>query len=136
MTFKNGKRFDADMAMGQDESNWFLQIAEDHVPSAAGALSDRQRSFLRSLASELSVVDWELSSAERLDIEKAIELQEIFHRVRAAQGLSLGDGLRAVYDSFLDQRFTMQIGLLLLRLERQFALQRMRQVSDQQSMAA
>ena len=37
ITFKNGKRFDADMAMGQDESNWFLQIAEDHVPSAAGS---------------------------------------------------------------------------------------------------
>ena len=32
LTFKNGKRFDADLAMGQEESNWFLQIAEDHVP--------------------------------------------------------------------------------------------------------
>ena len=26
------------LAMGQQESNWFLQIAEDHVPSAAAAL--------------------------------------------------------------------------------------------------
>jgi dihydroorotase len=136
MTFKNGKRFDSDMAMGQEESNWFLQIAEDHVPSAAAALSDRQRAFLRSLAASLSTVEWELSSAERLDIDKALELQDIFHRVKAAQGLSLGDALRAVYASFLDQRFTMQIGLLLLRLERKFALERMRHVSDQRPMAA
>ena len=33
ITFKNGKRFDADMTMGQEESNWFLQFAEDHVPA-------------------------------------------------------------------------------------------------------
>ena len=33
ITFKNGKRFDANMAMGQDENNWFLQIAEDHIPN-------------------------------------------------------------------------------------------------------
>jgi dihydroorotase len=136
MTFKNGKRFDADMMMGQEESNWFLQIAEDHVPSKAASLSDRQCDFLRSLASALSMVDWELSSAERLDIDKALELQDIFHRVKAAQGVSLGDALRAVYASFLDQRFTMQIGLLLLRLERQFALERLRHVSDQRPMAA
>ena len=81
MTFKNGKRFDADIAMGQDESNWFLQIAEDHVPSAAAALSDRAAQLpafaLRRRRCPSST--WELSSAERLDIEKAIELQEIFH---------------------------------------------------------
>jgi dihydroorotase len=136
MTFKNGKRFDADMTMGQDESNWFLQIAEDHVPSPAAALSEQQRTFLRSLAESLSTVDWELSSAERLDIEKALELQDIFHRVKASEGLPLGEALRAVYASFLDQRFTMQIGLLLLRLERQFALERLRHVSDQRPMAA
>ena len=64
-----------------------------------------------------------LSSAERLDIDKALELQDIFHQVRAKQGLPLKDALRAVYASFLDQTFTMQIGLLLLRLERPFALQ-------------
>ena len=52
ITFKNGKRFDADMAMGQDESNWFLQIAEDHVPAAAAALSERQRGFLDALADQ------------------------------------------------------------------------------------
>jgi dihydroorotase len=122
--------------MGQEESNWFLQIAEDHVPSAAAALTDRQRGFLNALAASLSSVSWELSSAERLDIEKALELQDIFHQVRAQQGLSLKDALRSVYASFLDQNFTMQIGLLLLRLERPFALQRLRDVSGQRPMAA
>jgi dihydroorotase len=135
-TFKRGEQFDADMAKGQEESNWFLQIAEDHVPAAAGRLSDRQRGFLSSLAASLATVDWELSSAERLDVEKALELQDIFHRVRAKQGLPLRDALRAVYASFLDQTFTMQIGLLLLRLERPFALKRLREVADERTMAA
>jgi len=136
ITFKNGERFEADLAMGQDESNWFLQIAEDHVPSAAGMLSERQRGFLNALAASLSSVDWELSSAERLDIEKALQLQEIFHQVRIKLGLPLKDALHAVYASFLDQNFTMQIGLLLIRLERPFTLRRLRDVSGQRPMAA
>jgi dihydroorotase len=136
MTFKNGKRFEADLAMGQEESNWFLQIAEDHVPAKASTLSERQRGFLSALASRLSPVTWELSSAERLDIDKALELQDLFHQVRAQQGLPLKDALQAVYASFLDQSFTMQIGLLLLRLERPFALRRLQEVSGQRPMAA
>ena len=105
ITFKNGKRFDADLAMGQDESNWFLQIAEDHVPprpprcpsgSAVSSMRSRASARPRSIGS--------LSSAERLDIDKALELQDIFHQVRAQQGLPLRDALRAVYASFLDQQ--------------------------------
>jgi dihydroorotase len=136
LTFKKGKRFEVDLALAQDESNWFLQIAEDHVPSRASSLSERQRSFLSALAANLSSINWELSSAERLDIEKALELQDIFHRVRGKQGLSLKEALQSVYASFLDQNFTMQIGLLLLRLERPFAIQRLRDVSGQRPMAA
>ena len=136
ITFKNGKRFEADLMMAQEESNWFLQIAEDHIPSAASTLSERQRVFLNALATGLSSVTWELSSAERLDIEKALELQEIFHQVRAKQALPLKDALRAVYASFLDQDFTMQIGLLLLRIERPFVLRRLREVSGQRPTAA
>jgi len=56
--------------------------------------------------------------------------------VRGKQGLSLKDALQSVYASFLDQNFTMQIGLLLLRLERPFALERLREVSSQRPMAA
>ena len=136
MAFKNGKRFDADLAMAQEESNWFLQIAEDHVPSAASGLSERQRGFLAALAGVLSTTSWELASAERLDIEKALELQETFHQVRAKLRLPLKEALRAVYVSFLDQNFTMQIGLLLLRLEQPFVIGRLRDVSGQRPMAA
>jgi len=136
ITFKNGERFEADLTMGQAESNWFLQFAEDHVPSAAENLTEQQRAFLNALATSLSSIEWELSSAERLDIEKALELQGIFHRVRAELGLSLREALRAVYASFLDQNFTMQIGLLMIRLERPFVLARLRDVSRQRPMAA
>jgi dihydroorotase len=129
ITFKNGKRFDCDMALGQDESNWFLQIAEDHVPDRAKALSDRQRAFLDALAAKLASNSWETSSAERLDIEKALELQGIFHEQRAKQGLPLKEALEAVYASFLDQTFTMQIGLLLVRLEQPFAISRLQDVA-------
>jgi dihydroorotase len=136
ITFKNGERFDADMAMGQEESNWFLQIAEDHIPERAGALSAAQRNFLSSLASRLSSTSWEVSNAERLDIGKALELQDMFHRERAAHGLRLKDALQAVYASFLDQPFTMQIGLLLVRLEQPFAIGRLGDVSGQRPLAA
>lgn len=136
ITFKNGKRFDADMSMGQSEDNWFLQIAEDHVPSRAAKLSDRQRAFLDSLASSLSSTSWQVSSAERLDIEKALELQGRFHEQRAAHGLPLKEALQAVYSSFLDQTFTMQIGLLLVRLEQPFAISRLRDVSGRRPLAA
>ncbi len=135
-TFKRGEAFLADMVLAQDESNWFLQIAEDHVPAAAERLSKRQRDFLAALAENLSAVDWELASAERLDIEKALELQDVFHHIRAEQELPLKDALRAVYACFLDQAFTMQIGLLLLRLERPFALRRLREIAREQTMAA
>jgi hypothetical protein len=45
------------------------------------------------------------------------------------QGIPLKDALQAVFDSFLDHPFTMQIGLFLFRLERPFALGRLREVA-------
>lgn len=136
ITFKNGKRFDVDMTKGQSEDNWFLQIAEDHVPSRASQLSVRQRGFLDGLAARLAATSWEVSSAERLDIEKALELQDLFHHERAEQGLSLKEALLAVYSSFLDQTFTMQVGLLLVRLEQPFAINRLRDVAGKRPIAA
>jgi dihydroorotase len=136
ITFKNGKRFDVNMTLGQEEDNWFLQIAEDHVPSRAAKLSERQRGFLDSLAANLSSTSWEVTSAEHLDIEKALELQDMFHQLRAKQGLPLKEALQAVYASFLDQSFTMQIGLLLVRLEQPFAVSRLRDVSGKRPIAA
>ena len=35
LTFKNGNRFEVDLGLAQEEANWFLEIAEDHVPTAA-----------------------------------------------------------------------------------------------------
>ncbi len=136
MTFKNGKRFDVDMAKGQDEANWFLQVAEDHVPQAATTLNTQQKEFLGSLADVLSTRDWVLSSAEYLDVEKALELQAAFHATLEKNGLSLRDGLKAVYDSFIDQKFTMQIGLFLMRLDRAFAVSRMKEIAEMKNFAS
>jgi dihydroorotase len=136
IAFKNGKRFECDLTLGQAESNWFFQFAEDHVPAAASALSDRQLAFLSALAFSLSGIEWEVATPQNVDIEKAIHLQNIFHAQRQALNLPLKDALRAVYSSFMDHHFTMQVGLLLLRLERPFALQRLRDVAGQRPMAA
>jgi hypothetical protein len=35
MAFKNGRRIDCDVALAQDERNWFMSIAKDHVPETA-----------------------------------------------------------------------------------------------------
>jgi dihydroorotase len=136
MAFKNGKRFDCAMTLGQDESNWFLQFAEDHVPAAAHALTAVQRAFLDDLAATLTPIHWHMPTNEQLDLDKALLLQATFHDVRARHPLSLRDALHATYDCFLDNRFTMQIGLLLARLEKPFALERLRQVAGRQTVAA
>lgn len=136
MTFKNGKRFDCTFERGLQESNWFLQIAEDHVPAKAASFSAAQIEFLAALADALAPLTWELASAERLDLPKAIELQGVFRNVVAQSGLPLRAGMEALYACFLDQPFTMQIGLLILRLDRNFLLSRLRDVVTRRPMAA
>lgn len=133
LTFKNGRPIEVDLERAQDEGNWFLQMAEDHIPAAASRLTERQLSFLNALGVALGKIEWELGSGERLDIEKAIELQEVFHGVRREQEMPLRDALLSVYDCFMDKRFTMQIGLLLFRLERPFALARLKEVAGEAS---
>ena len=49
--------------------------------------------------------------------------------MRKDHDLALKPALEAVFDSFLDHPFTMQIGLFLLRLEKPFAIQRLREVA-------
>ncbi len=136
MAFKNGRRFDCDFARGLDEKNWFLQIAEDHVPEKARSLRPAQVDFLAALARALAGTTWELASAERLDLPKAIELQEIFREVRTECGLPLRDAMTALYVCFLDQPFTMQIGLLIMRVERSFLLSRLEEVTSRRPLAA
>lgn len=129
MAFKNGVRHDTDLMRCRDEKNWFWQISEDAVPVRAGALHAAQREFLGALARALEPVTWKIASAERLDIYAAINLQDVFHEVRAGVGLGLKDALEAVYASFLASPFTMQIGLFLFRLDKDFAIGRMRIVA-------
>ncbi len=129
ITFKDGIRFDADMTRCQDEKNWFWQISEDVVPARAGSLDMSQKKFLNALAGELMHEEWKNASAERLDIYSAISLQDIFHEVRTSSGLPLKPALEAVYACFLEAPFTMQIGLLLYRLDKDFALERLHAVT-------
>ena len=136
MAFKRGRRIDCDFARGLNESNWFLQIAEDHVPRRAACLEPAQIRFLSELAGALATTTWELASAERLDLPKAIELQDIFRHVLAQSHLPLRSAMDALYACFLDQPFTMQIGLLILRLDRAFMLSRLREVTSRRPLAA
>ena len=129
MAFKGGIRHDSDLALCRDERNWFMQIAEEKPPEASRALSAGQISFLGTLASALEMSDWQLVKPEQLDLDTATMLQETFHRVRKDHDLALKPALEAVFDSFLDHPFTMQIGLFLFRLEKPFAVDRLREVA-------
>lgn len=135
MAFKKGVRYDSDTTLCQDEKNWVLMFAEDHVPDAAQGLSRGQLDFLAALLAELR--DWTWSySLEELDLDKATALQHMFHRLVAHTSLSLRDALKATFDCFLDSPFTMQIGLFLLQLDRDFALQRLEVVTGGSRIAA
>lgn len=129
MAFKNGVRHNTDLMRCRDEKNWFWQVSEDMVPKRASVLDSRQREFLAALAARLEPETWRIESAERLDIYAAINLQDLFHEVRDRVGLPLRDALEAVYASFLTSPFTMQIGLFLFRLDKDFAIERLRTVS-------
>lgn len=135
MAFKNGVRYESDLARCQDDKNWILQIADDHVPDAAALLSARQLAFLRTLRAALESIDWRYD-LKNLDLAKAHALRALFDTVRAKHDLSLRDGLLAAYACFLDSPFTMQIGLFLLHLERPFALARLTEVTERQALAA
>ena len=136
MAFKNGERIDCEMERCQDEKNWLIQIAEDHEPEGMARLTAAQRSFLGALAGKLAPIQWDEFSVATLDYDKSLVLQAAFHQARNEQNVPLRDALIAVFDLFLDYRFTMQIGLFLLRLDRNFALDRMRKVASTQRMVA
>ena len=136
MAFKSGERIDCDMQRCQDEKNWLIQIADDHEPEGVARLTAAQRSFLGALAGKLAPINWDEFSVSTLDYDKSLVLQAAFHQARQEQNIPLRDALIAVFDLFLDHRFTMQIGLFLLRLDRTFALDRMRKVASTQRMVA
>jgi len=136
MAFKAGVRVDCEMERCRSEQNWLLQFAEDHVPDRAKWLSSRQRGFLTALATRLAPIQWDLYASERLDYQKALELQRAFHEVRLQQGLPMGEALTAVFDSLLDHPFTMQVGLFLLRVDRSLVLKRLSEVGIGRSKVA
>ncbi|WP_213774414.1 amidohydrolase family protein [Bradyrhizobium sp. dw_78] len=135
LAFKNGKQIEVDLTRGEQESNWFMQVSEDEIPAVAERLSTSQREFLKSLHAALSSVEWVGYNGSKLNAKFAYELQDIFNRVLRAHSISLRDGLRAVYDCFLEQTFTVQIGLFLTRLDRSFVLARMKAVANQKTLA-
>lgn len=136
MAFKNGRRIDCDLARAQDERNWFMQIVEDRMPVGVDRLRPRQIEFLAALSKVLATIEWQIYAAKRLNLEKALELQGAFHRARELCPLPLGEALHAVYDCFIENPFTMQVGLFLVRLERAFALRRFDEVLSRRPIAA
>jgi dihydroorotase len=129
MAFKAGKRFDCDLLRGEQENNWFMQVADEHVPANAANLSAAQKRFLANLTIGFSEIEWVGYTENLLNINDAYQIQDVFHRVLKASGLPLRDGLKAVFDCFLEQPFTVQVGLFLVRLERPFVLERLKAVS-------
>ena len=130
------RRLSCDLERCQDERNWLLQVAEDHEPEAVKRLTAQQLGFLDALAAKLATIPWDVSSVETFDYGKALALQEAFHQVRVGEGIPLRAALTAVFDSFLDSPFSIQVGLFLMRLDRSFALERLRRVSGARRLVA
>lgn len=135
MAFKNGVRYDSDLTLCQDEKNWMLQIAEDHVPEAVQQLTPAQLDFLRALLGKLETWSWTYS-LEDLDLDMAVALQDVFHETVGQRELSLRDALTGTFACFLDNPFTMQIGLFLLQLTSDLTLKRLREVAGDRQIAA
>ena len=85
------------------------------MPAAASSLSAQQREFLGALAAKLANVSWDVTSVENFDYDKSLALQTAFHQVRLQHGVPMREALTAVFDSFLDSPFSIQIGLFLMR---------------------
>jgi dihydroorotase len=129
MAFKHGVRVNADPARCQDEANWFMHIDEERSPALVAAFTVAQHAFLRELLGEIEQIDWQLESAKRQDIRKATELQCAVRRAMVRAGIDLRTALATLYGSFIERPFAIQSGLFLLRLERSFALERLRTIT-------
>ena len=130
MTFKDGRRYDADLDRCQDESNWFMQIAEDAPPAAVVHFSVTQRAFLHRLRDALCTIDWNIEASKRQDIRKATILQHAVHGAAVDAGLPLRDALDSLYRSFVVKPFAVQSGLFLSRIERTLVLERLAAVAQ------
>ena len=126
MTFKDGKRYDADLNLAHDQRNWYWHIAEEKIPAVADTLDPGQREFLAALAQGLETVEWEGS---RVDIAAANKLNDCFYRTKDQIGIPLREALLAVHNIFFEDPFTYQLGLLLMRTPKTFAIERMRSIA-------
>mgnify|MGYP001400732414 CR=1 FL=1 len=126
MAFKEGSQYLSDLQSSRDERNWIMQIAEDAPPAAAYGLSYAEKFFLESLAESLQSALWD---HEDINLTAATAVQNRVHEVKSAAGLPLKNALRSIYRCFLDDPFTYQIGLFLTRMDRNFVLERMRNVA-------
>ena len=126
MAFKDGNRHDSNLASAQDDRNWILQVVEDRLPNAAQTLGSAQRGFLKLLATELDNCEWKDTA---IDLDAAQRVQNCVYAIQNQSGVSLTDALWAIYKCFLDEPFTYQVGLFLTRMNRSFALERMRTVA-------
>ncbi|MCW5770099.1 MAG: amidohydrolase family protein [Rhodospirillaceae bacterium] len=135
MAFKKGVRYDSDMTLCQNEKNWMLQFAEDHVPAAAADLSPRQRDFLGALRAALAPHDWSYA-LDSLDLDKATLLQGVFRAAAKRQGIPLREALLALFASFLDSPFTMQSGLFILMLNKTLVMDRLEAIAGGRKAAA
>jgi dihydroorotase len=118
LTFKNGRRFECDPDVAQQEENWRLKPALEAVPAAASAFGPAQRAYLGRLRQRLDDVAWE-----------GPVLTDLCHEVRQEVGLPLRDALRSVCWSLLDPPFSVQAGWLMKRFEREFVLRRLEAVA-------
>jgi dihydroorotase len=126
MTFKDGKRYDADLELAQDVRNWCMQISENAIPDAAESLDSVQKEFLARLAFALEPLDWDRNCMVNVT---GVKLHDCFHRTREAVGIPLRDALWALYKCFLEEPFTYQAGLFLLSLPKPFAMERIQAVA-------
>jgi len=133
---KNGERIDCDLLRCQDERNWILQVCDDHVPERARHFRANQLVFLARLRDAFTSIDWPATPNPEFDLEKIIELHEAFHRVRRACDIPLKAALQTAFDSFLEDSFRIQIGVLLMRVGRKLALSRLSELTRGANLAA
>ena len=126
MAFKDGKRHDSNLESARDDRNWILQVIEDGLPNAVQTLVPEQRAFLKALAADLASCEW--TDAD-IDLDAAEQVQHRVYAIQNRSAVSLRDALWAIYKCFLDEPFTYQIGLFLTRMNRTFALERLRAVA-------
>jgi dihydroorotase len=88
------------------------------------------------LSADIEARKWNDSTLENLDLNEAESLQRMFHRTVGRHEILLRDALLATFACFLDEPFTMQIGLFLLLMNHDFTLKRIRDVTGSRRIVA